>query len=100
MLPRSSTWPLPSALLLLAARDAAATVVHTEYERRYGPVNVIALKATTELLATRYRTTLDMRTVGVVGYFFPWHVSATSEGDQTPEGLRPRSHRSSGEYRG
>jgi len=97
-------WPqtmLAAVLVVSYAHGGLAqTAVVAEYEVRYGPLTVLTLRATSELGSGRYRSTSEMRTVGMVGYLFPWHSSATSEGRYDETGPRPSSYRSQGEYRG
>lgn len=74
--------------------------VQTEYDVRYGPLTVLELTARTEINGSAYRSSLDMRTVGVVGYLFPWQAHTATHGRLTGAVAQPRLHHSRGEYRG
>ena len=91
---------LAAAVALTASSAGAESAMTTEYDVRYGPLTVLSLRATTESADSRYRTTTEAQTVGMVAMIFPWHASATTEGQLEASGFRPLTHRSSGEYRG
>jgi hypothetical protein len=93
-----------TGLLTIAVMSSASTPARgeivAEYAVRYGPLTILSLRATTQSADGHYRTTTEARTVGLAGIAFPWHASATTEGQLLASGMQPLTHRSSGEYRG
>jgi len=87
------------ALLLLPA-PLRADGVALDYLVRYGPLTILELRTTARLDAAGYETSSEMRTVGLAGVLFPWTSGATTRGGRAAGALRPRTHRSHGEYRG
>ncbi len=83
----------------LAAPRARAGAVALDYEVRYGPFEVLAVSAITRLDDGRYETSSRLRTVGVIGFLFPWEASASTNGVRLSDRLRPLHHRSEGVYR-
>jgi hypothetical protein len=83
----------------VAARASQPGAV-LDYEVRYGPLQVLALRTTARFDGDRYRATTDVRTVGVVAVFFPWQAASDSDGIRNDGTMRPLRFRTSGEYRG
>lgn len=88
------------ALALLAAEAGAAPPMELEYDVRYGPLRLVAMRTSIALEDGVYRATTEMETVGIVGTFFPWKTAAVSDGTRGDRWLVPRRHRSEGVYRG
>ena len=88
-----------SALLAMPAA-AVETRLALDYDFRLGPLRLVEMHTTVDLAEGRYSTEADMRTVGVVGFLFPWTSHAQSSGLRTDNGLRPRLHRAQGTFRG
>jgi hypothetical protein len=92
-----------SAALLVAliAGDAGASPpMRLQYDVRYGPLRLVALRTTVLLDGERYRASSEMETVGIVASVFPWRSEAVSEGSRLQSSLVPQRHRSEGIYRG
>ncbi|MCK6554543.1 DUF3108 domain-containing protein [Candidatus Binatia bacterium] len=100
--------PLPAASLIAAValavageglRQTAHAELVLEYDVRYGPLTILAVQARADVTAETYRATTEMRTVGVVGWWFPWTSTATSLGHILGADWRPTRHRLQGNYR-
>lgn len=87
------------ALLLLPA-PLHADGVALDYQVRFGPLTILEMRTTARLDDAGYETSSEMRTVGLAGVLFPWTSGATTLGGRAAGDLRPRAHRSHGEYRG
>lgn len=87
------------ALLLLgtAAPALALAPFTLHYDVRFGPLRLLSMRTTIELLPDVYRTRTRMRTEGLIGLLFPWTSDSITEGLRGP--LRPRRHTSEGRYR-
>ena len=71
-----------------------------DYEVRYGPLQVLAMRTTARFDGERYLASSDAHTVGVVALLFPWRAASTTNGLRADGAMRPLRYRSSGEYRG
>ena len=89
-------------LLVLVARAAAAadTGAVLDYEVRYGPVQVMALRTTARFGAEGYEASSEVRTVGFVALLFPWSATSDARGVRADGSMRPQHYRTLGEYRG
>lgn len=87
------------ALLLVAARGLAAEGVTLDYDVRYGPLSILAIRTSAWIAGERYQTASRMRTEGMIGYLFPWHADASSQGTVAGDAWRPERHRLTGAYR-
>ena len=90
------------ATVLGLARIAAAAQPGAvlDYEVRYGPLQILALRTTARFDGDRYQATTDVRTVGVVAMLFPWSAASDSRGLRDDGTMRPLRFRTAGEYRG
>ena len=86
--------------IVIARAAAAAAPVVLDYEVRYGPLQVLALRTTARFEGDGYRATTDVRTVGVVALLFPWSAASDSRGVRDDGTMRPLRFRTAGEYRG
>jgi hypothetical protein len=88
--------------LLLCGRAAGAAQPGAvlDYEVRYGPLQVLALRTTARFDGDRYQATTDVRTVGVIALLFPWRAASDSRGLRDDGIMRPLRFRTTGEYRG
>lgn len=98
----SVPWVLPIVLVatFIARTAAAAPGAVLDYEVRYGPLQVLALRTTARFDGDRYQATTDVRTVGVVALLFPWSAASDSRGVRDDGTMRPLRFRTAGEYRG
>lgn len=87
------------ALLLLAGRGLAAEGVTLDYDVRYGPLSILAIRTSAWIAGERYQTESRMQTEGVIGYLFPWHADGRSQGIVDGDAWRPERHRLTGAYR-
>jgi hypothetical protein len=87
------------ALVLLAGRGLAAEGVTLDYDVRYGPFTILAIRTTAWIAGERYQTVSRMQTEGVIGYLFPWHADARSDGVVAGDAWKPERHRLTGAYR-
>lgn len=71
-----------------------------DYEVRYGPLPIMAMRATTRFDNQTYQAHTEVRTVGLAGLLFPWSAASSADGVRTDGAMRPLRFRSSGEYRG
>jgi hypothetical protein len=85
---------------MLSSAGAAETNLVLDYDVRFGPVRLLEMRARVELEKARYRTSAEMRTVGMVALLFPWQSAAHSAGVRSPGSLSPFRHWSEGTYRG
>lgn len=86
-------------LLLVATSAAAAEHLELEYEVRYGPLRIMAMRNTSQQLDDRYVATSEMRTLGMVGTLFPWQATARTIGRGRGTALAPEAHRTDGTLR-
>jgi hypothetical protein len=91
---------LAAVVIAPAAAAAGAPGAVLDYEVRYGPLQVLALRTTARFDGDRYQATTDVRTVGVVGALFPWRAASDSRGLRDDRAMRPLRFRTAGEYRG
>ena len=89
-------------LLAVAARAAVASEPGAvlDYEVRYGPLQIMAVRTTATFDGDRYQAGTDVRTVGVVALLFPWSAASNTAGVRVDGALRPERFRATGEYRG
>lgn len=87
------------ALLLVAGRGLAAEGVTLDYDVRYGPLSILAIRTSAWIAGERYQTESRMQTEGMIGYLFPWHADARSQGTVAGSVWRPERHRLTGAYR-
>jgi len=93
--------PLLIALWLACATPAQAELgVALDYEVRFGPLQILAIRNTTRLHDDHYEATSEMRTVGMVAWLFPWTAEATTSGRGSGAALTPDRHRAHGAIRG
>jgi hypothetical protein len=78
----------------------AATGVVLDYEVRYGPLQILALRNTSRLQGGRYEARSEMRTVGMIGMLFPWTAGSSTNGRGQGAALLPELHRAEGAFRG
>jgi hypothetical protein len=90
------------AMVVLSAATCSATETRLvlDYDLSFGPLRLIAMRATVDLDETRYRAATEMHTVGLAGFLFPWESHSHSAGLQAPDGLRPQQYLSEGKFRG
>lgn len=100
--PTALRWAPPTLLvaMLIARAAAAAPGAVLDYEVRYGPLQVLALRTTARFDGDRYQATTAARTVGVVAMLFPWNAASDSRGMRDDRSMRPLRFRTAGEYRG
>lgn len=91
---------LAVVLVLAGVASAAEPGAVLEYEVRYGPLQVLALRTTARFDHDRYDATTEVRTVGVVALLFPWSSASDSHGVRAAGGMRPLRFHAAGEYRG
>jgi hypothetical protein len=96
---RSVARLLVVTLVLLAGRSLAAEGVTLDYDVRYGPLSILAIRTSAWIAGERYETASRMRTEGMIGYLFPWHADANSQGTVAGSVWRPERHRVTGAYR-
>jgi hypothetical protein len=89
-------------LLALVAGSAPASEPGAvlDYEVRYGPLQIMAVRTTTRFDGDRYQAGTDVRTVGIVALLFPWSAASSAAGERVDGTLRPERYRATGEYRG
>ena len=92
--------PFVLAVLLASAPCIAEPGAVLDYEVRYGPLQVLAMRTTARFDGDRYQATTEVRTVGVVALLFPWSAASESRGVQADGRMRPLRFHSAGEYRG
>jgi hypothetical protein len=71
-----------------------------DYDVRFGPLRLLAMRTTADLTPDRYSAVADMRTVGFVAALFPWQSQSRSIGLRQSGALAPEEHRTEGLYRG
>jgi hypothetical protein len=71
-----------------------------DYEVRYGPLQIMAMRTTTHVDDATYRTSTEVRTVGIAALLFPWQASSSTNGVRAADSMHPQHFRSTGEYRG
>lgn len=91
---------LVAATVVTRAAAAAEPGAVLDYEVRYGPLQVLALRTTARFDGDRYQATTDVRTVGVVAMLFPWSAASDSRGVRDDGIMHPLRFRTAGEYRG
>jgi hypothetical protein len=89
-----------AVLFAAPVRAAAPAGAVLDYEVRYGPLQVLALRTTARFDGDKYEATTAVRTVGVVAALFPWTAASDSNGTRDDGTMRPQRFRTSGEYRG
>jgi Protein of unknown function (DUF3108) len=89
-----------AATLIARAATAAPPGAVLDYEVRYGPLQVLALRTTARFDGDHYQATTAVRTVGVVAMLFPWSAASDSRGVRDDRTMRPLRFRTAGEYRG
>lgn len=90
---------LAGVLALAVLPLAANAELLLQYDVHYGPLTVLAVDARADITSATYRATTEMRTVGVLGFLFPWTSTATSFGSIAGTEWRPTKHRLHGTYR-
>jgi len=88
---------LAATVTVLPGISSAEVVL--QYDVRYGPMTILSVHARADVSAATYRATTEMRTVGLVGFLFPWTSTATSFGHIVGSDWRPAQHRLEGTYR-
>jgi hypothetical protein len=88
------------AVLAAIAVDAgAADDVTLHYDVYYLALPVISVDVASRLERERYRTTVSLRTAGILRVFAPWDSRATAEGTIDGSTVRPGSYRVESEFR-
>ena len=94
----SGPW-LMLAVLVPGWALAADPSITLRYDVRYGPLRLMSMRVTTEVDATRYRSSTFMQTEGIIGTFFPWTSESEVVGVRDGTRLKPERHRTNGRYR-
>lgn len=95
-----------AAVLLAAlalARPAAALQTQNlslQYAIYAGGLHVLSMDVRISVGALRYRVEAALRTDGLVGFLFPWSLSARSQGAIDSDGVQPSDYRSANIWRG
>jgi hypothetical protein len=91
---------LVSVVLIARTAAAADSGAVLDYEVRYGPIQVLAVRTTARFDADRYQASSEVRTVGFVALLFPWSATSDTRGVRADGSMQPQHYRSAGEYRG
>jgi hypothetical protein len=86
--------------LLGGSASASERGAVLDYEVRYGPLQIMAVRTTARFDGDRYEAGTDVRTVGIVALLFPWSAASSATGVRVDGDLRPLRFRATGEYRG
>jgi hypothetical protein len=88
-----------AALAALAVDARGADDVTLHYDVYYLALPVISVDVASRLEQARYRTTVSVRTAGILRVFAPWDSRATAEGTIDGSTVRPGFYRVQSEFR-
>jgi hypothetical protein len=93
---------VPLLLLTLTGPPVASAqdfAVALDYDACFGPLRLLSMALTSEVVGDRYHARSVMQTEGLIAFFFPWRAESESSGLRAGTVLRPRLHRADGTYR-